>query len=267
MHVTRGSLLAVAFLAGGLLFGDDPKATLKTRGSLPQDWSKLGLTDEQKQKAYSIETEYQSKIDALQQQIKTMQQQVNTLEEQKRDELAKVLTDAQKARLKEFQLAARWVVLFQADDPSVWDTDSRGEKFAVPLRWAPALVHYLRLRRMDTGEALILPLTRDQLYNGKTPTREAGYWWNGTAKEEWKGRHLGIAQAPRQKFPTHKDQIHVMTEGWDGFTGSGFGHKCFAGDKQYYCWRGKEIRKTVFQIAVTEGPLSPEEKRCLLTQP
>jgi len=61
--------------------------------------------------------------------------------------------------------------------------------------------------------------------------------------------------------------IGIMTEGWDVFTGSGFGHKCFVNDKQYYCWRGKEIPKTVFEIAVSPGPLTPEERRSLLRRP
>jgi hypothetical protein len=93
VRVVLGSLV-VAFLASGMLFGDDPKATPKARGSLPPNWSKLGLTDEQKQKVYAIESEYRAKIDALQQQIKALQKQ-------QRDDLAKVLTEAQKARLKE----------------------------------------------------------------------------------------------------------------------------------------------------------------------
>jgi hypothetical protein len=227
---------------------------------LPPHWNKLGLTDEQKRKVYTIETEYESKIEALQQQLKTLQ-------EQEQNELAQVLTDEQKTRLKMVLLEARWVVLFQSDDPSVWNTDCRGAKFAIPLRLAPVNTRYLRLRRLDTREALILPITRDQLDNEKLPTREIGYWWNGTAKDEWKGRHLGIAQGPRYKFPTHRGMIHVMTEGWDGFTGSGFGHKCFSNDKQYYCWRGKEIPRTFFQIAVTSEPLTPEEGRCLLARP
>jgi hypothetical protein len=160
----------------------------------------------------------------------------------------------------------RWWLLFRADDPAVWNTDSRGKNLAVPLRRAPATIRYLRLRRMDTGEALILPLTRDQLLNGKPRTPEVGFWWNGTAKEEWKGRHLGIVQAPRYKFPVPRGMISVMNQGWDDFAGSGFGHKCSANDGQYYCWRGQEIPRTVFEIAVSDGPLSAAEKRYLLPQ-
>jgi hypothetical protein len=165
---------------------------------------------------------------------------------------------------------ADWTILFRADDPSVWDTnakDDKGEQIAIPLKFAPDKFSYLRLRRMDTGEALILPLTPDQLRNGKPGDPDAGFWWNGTAKEDWEGRHLGIVEAKRYKFPAPKGMIGVMTENWDAFTGSGFGHKCFVNDAQYYCWRGKEIKRTVFEIGVAEGPLSPDQKRNLLTKP
>jgi hypothetical protein len=86
-------------------------------------------------------------------------------------------------------------------------------------------------------------------------------------KEDWKARHLGIVQGPRHKFPVPKNMISVMNQGWDDFAGSGFGHKAFVNDGQYYCWRGKEIPKTVFEISLTDGPLTAEEKGCLLTQP
>jgi hypothetical protein len=126
-------------------------------------------------------------------------------------------------------------------------------------------LRYLRLRRMDTGEALILPLSFADLRNGKPPSVAGGPWWNGTAKKEWEGRHLGISQPPRHRFPAPKGLIGLMGERLEFFTGSGFGHKCFVNDQQYYCWRGKEIARTFFEIAVTEGPLSPQEQYCLVS--
>jgi hypothetical protein len=165
---------------------------------------------------------------------------------------------------------ARWTILFRSADPSVWDQDAKnakGEQVAIPLKFAPAKFRYLRLRRMDTGEALILPLSPDQLQNGKPPKPEEGFWWNGANVDEYKGRHLGIVQGPRRKFPEPRGLICVMHDGWDGFAGSGFGHKYGIGDDQYYSWRGKEIPRTVFEIAVSDGPLSPEEKRCLVSRP
>ncbi len=159
----------------------------------------------------------------------------------------------------------RWILLFRSDNPALWNTLNRGKKhFAVPVAYAPVHMRYLRLRRMDTGEALILPLTRDQLLNAKPRDTTVGYWWCGTAKEEWKGRHLGISQGPRYKFPVPNGMICVMMEGWDAFAGSGFGHKAFVNDGQYYAWQGREIARTAFEVAVSEGPLSAAEKRYLL---
>src|SRR5262249_41055301 len=136
----------------------------------------------------------------------------------------------------------KWTVLFRSSDPSIWDTDSDEKDFAISLKKAPEEFRYLRLRRMDTGEAQILRIGPNDLQNGKPPTREVGYWWNGSAKLDWKGRHLGIVQAQRNQFPAPRGMIAVMTEGWDCFAGSGFGHKSSFNDGQYYSWRGKQIK-------------------------
>lgn len=66
----------------------------KAKGQLPQGWTKLGLSDEQKQKVYDIHAKHKAKIDDLEKQI----QQVK--EQQRKEELA-VLTDAQKKKLKD----------------------------------------------------------------------------------------------------------------------------------------------------------------------
>jgi hypothetical protein len=167
--------------------------------------------------------------------------------------------------------AAKWTVLFRSDDPAVWGKNAKnrqGQQVAIPLRFAPDNMRYLRLRRMDTGEAQILPMGIEQLENGKPGGKEDVFWWNGSAVHGWGGFHLGIVQSPRYKWPElPKAKIFVMNEGWDGFIGSGFGHKCGVNDGQYYCWRGKEIRRTVFEIAVSVGPLSPTEKRDLVAVP
>jgi hypothetical protein len=158
-----------------------------------------------------------------------------------------------------------WTVLLRADDPAVWNTDSPSKQFAVPLRRAPATVHFVRLRRMDTGESLILPVTRQQLGTGEIPAAGRKYSWNGTAKFEWSGTHLGIVQGQRFPFPAPNGMITVLNDGWDCFAGSGFGHKAFHDDEgQFYCWKGQEIPRTAFEIAVGAGPLTPEEQRFLL---
>jgi hypothetical protein len=159
---------------------------------------------------------------------------------------------------------AKWKILFRSDDPSKWDTRTKG--VAVPLDSAPKKFRYLRLRRMDTDEAMILRIRPDELRNGGVEIGEKGYWWQGTAKEGWGGRHLGIVEGPRHKFPARHGLITIMWDGWDGFTGSGFGHAYGVNNSQRYSWRGKEISRTEFEIAVSDGPLSAEERRVLLPQ-
>src|SRR5262249_47598682 len=100
MRVVRVWLVVVLVvgLVGGVLVGQQPPTKSKGR-TLPPLWSKLGLSEEQKQKAASIQNEFGPKVAAL-------QQQITTLREQEKEEMGKILTDAQRARLKEI-LASR----------------------------------------------------------------------------------------------------------------------------------------------------------------
>jgi len=94
-------VVAVAFAASGLLFGDDKDAKKDTKtvkqGALPANYSKLGLNDEQKKKIKDIQGEFGAKIQELQDQIRELR---------KKERLAveEVLTDTQKARLRELLL-------------------------------------------------------------------------------------------------------------------------------------------------------------------
>lgn len=94
--ITVLGALIVALWVGSLLQGQEKKetTTTKTKGTLPAHWSKLGLTDDQKVKVQGIRGEFRVKIDALKQQIRD-------LEKEERQAMEKVLTDAQKSRLKE----------------------------------------------------------------------------------------------------------------------------------------------------------------------
>jgi Spy/CpxP family protein refolding chaperone len=94
-------LLAVLLLVGWLVAADEKKATddktntgAPAKGQLPQGWKGLGLTDSQKSQIYTIQTNYRGRIEELEQKIRD-------LKAQERSEELKVLTDAQKARLKE----------------------------------------------------------------------------------------------------------------------------------------------------------------------
>ena len=175
------------------------------------------------------------------------------------DEIVDYLAKLPRESSKEEPAPRGWMVLFRSDDPSVWNKDSTGDKFALPVRRAHGGIRYLRLKRMDTGEFLIVPLAARQLAIDGKPESGDGWWWNGTGQHGWGGHHLGLCQVP--PVPTeHKGVIGIS--GWA--TGSGFGHKLYVDDRQYYCWQGREIPKTVFEIAVTADALTEEERRRLM---
>jgi hypothetical protein len=89
--------LAVGLLAGGFLMGDDKKPDeqpTKLKGKLPAHFKKLGLSDKQMQDIFKIEAGYVDKIEALQKQLADMRKAEH-------HEIDNVLTDEQKAHLKE----------------------------------------------------------------------------------------------------------------------------------------------------------------------
>lgn len=91
------AILAAALVFSGGLFGDDTKKEGKSRGTLPTKWSKIGLSDEQKNKIYSVQSSYRAKVQELESKIKE-------LRAQEKAELEAVLTDSQKTRLRELLL-------------------------------------------------------------------------------------------------------------------------------------------------------------------
>lgn len=88
--------LAFALMLSGGLLGQDKKEP-PAKGQLPAQWKKLGLSEDQVKKVYSIQTDYRGKIAELEDKIKD-------LKKQERSDLEKVLTDTQKTRLKEILL-------------------------------------------------------------------------------------------------------------------------------------------------------------------
>jgi hypothetical protein len=118
-------MLALGVLTSGWLMGDDVKKAddlkkaadekkaedkkaddkktdekqdppVRLRGQLPAGWKRLGLDETQVQKIYKIQNDTDAKIAVLEQQIKELKKEEKKLMEA-------VLTDAQKARLKELK--------------------------------------------------------------------------------------------------------------------------------------------------------------------
>jgi hypothetical protein len=159
-----------------------------------------------------------------------------------------------------------WTVLFRSNDAADWNTFRDGERVAIPIGQVHSAIRYLSLTRVSNGETLILPITREELLGEPRPIPARGAWWVGTGLQAYGGRHLGIARQPRLVQGRPIGSIAVGFEGWDSFTGWGFGHKTGVADKQYCCWKAKEVPKTTFEIAVTADQLTEEERKLLVVK-
>jgi hypothetical protein len=116
MARTLSALALVVLATTTMLLADDPpkKPTdtppqSRAKGMLPRYFKSLGLSDEQKQQVYRIQNTYGAKIDALTAQIKA-------LHAEQMQEIEKLLTDAQKARLKELKLGETKTTTDKATD-------------------------------------------------------------------------------------------------------------------------------------------------------
>ncbi len=98
--------IVCAVLVAGLVavaMAQDPKKTdtpaksdtpVRARSALPAGWSKIGLSDEQREKIHNIQADYGARVAKLKKEIAGLQKQ-------QRADMEKVLTEAQKTRLRE----------------------------------------------------------------------------------------------------------------------------------------------------------------------
>lgn len=89
-----GVLLLAGNFSGRATAQKDDKGT---KGKLPDYWPKLGLSADQKDKAYKIQADYDGKINAL-------KKQIAKLEADEKQDLFKLLTDNQKDQLRKIYL-------------------------------------------------------------------------------------------------------------------------------------------------------------------
>jgi hypothetical protein len=87
-------LLVVCVLGTGFLLGDDKKEPVIVSVRLPTYYNKLGLTPKQTNEIKKIRAKYAAEIQEL-------KQKISDLMDQDEMECEKVLTEAQRARLKE----------------------------------------------------------------------------------------------------------------------------------------------------------------------
>jgi len=116
----RFPVLILALLAGVVYFASGPSLAQKDgpapKGFLPANWKKIGLSDDQVKTIYKIQAGYDTKIDAL-------KAQIDALKKEEKTELEKVLTPAQKEKLKEILIGG-----LDKDTPKDGGKDSPKDK-------------------------------------------------------------------------------------------------------------------------------------------
>ncbi len=132
------------------------------------------------------------------------------------------------------------MLLFRSADPSIWNqsVDGGEDHRAVPLASVPGNAAFLRLRRVDTGEGIVIPIVAQALAR-EGDVADSGF--NGSAEKFYGARHLGIFH---ENLP-QEVEIRFAYGGW------GFGHRAGDGSSQALGWAGEEIdADTVIEITV-----------------
>src|SRR5262249_28413391 len=153
-----------------------------------------------------------------------------------------------------------WFVLFRSGDPSIWnkEVNKGANTFARALDKVPEDIKYLKITEVKSKDFAIIEMTKDRI---SKVTDDGRYGFEGTGHLGSGGHHLGIYDL---QMKTNKGEVCIRILPWQ--RGWGFGHLHFVNNAQGYCWAGKNVPATVFEIAVTAGPLTAVESKKLLKQ-
>lgn len=166
--------------------------------------------------------------------------------------------------MEALQVHRRWKVLFLGTDSKTWNTTSdQWNSWARPLSEASEDMHFLRLRRLDTGDFIIIPLDKSHLGERFL---QGPIGWGGDGFEHEDITHFGIF---RTDFTAdQKGSVVVGRNGFTPYTGWGFGHRHNVRDAGLtMAWQGQPIPTIPLEIAITTTPLNNDENRKLLFQP
>jgi hypothetical protein len=117
-------------------------------------------------------------------------------------------------------------------------------------------MRYLRLRRMDTGDQVIIPCRRAELDQVKWPT--PGPIFRGDKRLNRQACVVAILD-PAQAVDHGKPLIALTNEGW--YSGWGFAESGEGIEAQAWAWNGESIGPTEMEIAVTDRPLRTSEEK------
>lgn len=132
--------------------------------------------------------------------------------------------------------------VFRSSDPSIWNqhlVDHR-DRWAIPLDTVLHPIHFIRLQRLDTGEAIIIRVHGEALL-GQSDNPRLG--WNGQNDHFFGGHHLGVFH----RAVPQDVEIAFGAGGW------GFGHPYGENNQQAYGWAGARIGETLFEISVLDS--------------
>jgi hypothetical protein len=105
-------LLVVGMMGTGFLMGDDKSEPIIVRPSLPNYYRLLGLTPKQKNEIYKVRAKYAA-------QIQELKQKISDLQDEEKTNCEKLLTAAQKDRLREILGNPNRKKIAEDDDPPV----------------------------------------------------------------------------------------------------------------------------------------------------
>lgn len=147
------------------------------------------------------------------------------------------------------------LVFFHSAYPEIWNknvVDGKGG-FALNICRAPRNTRFVKVRRVDNGMAVIIPVTLKKL--GEKMEEKKGLGWNGSNEFFFGGHHLGICD------PDAANDVEIKY----GCGGCGFGHLVDANDQQAFAWGGKAIARTAFEFTAIARDLTDTETQNLLT--
>jgi hypothetical protein len=157
-----------------------------------------------------------------------------------------------------------WLVVFRSANPALWDkkVNQGPNARAIPIKDVPDQVRYLKLTNVRSKDFVVIEMTKEDLAK---QADDGKIGWQGTGHYEWRAHQLGIYD--RGRPAAQRGDISVCILKRQGYRGWGFGVRGGIDDMQGYSWAGAPIAPTVFEIAVTTGPLSPAETKKLLQAP
>ncbi len=139
-------------------------------------------------------------------------------------------------------------VIYRGTDPVQWGTSvstpREGVEKSVHSNDIRTDINYVRIRRLDTRESVVTEVKKSELFSPGPASRNG---WNGLCERFFGAHHLGV----------YASSIPAEAETKFGVGGWGFGHQVDQNDEQEYCWNGRLIAPTAFEISVGRVGVNP----------